>query len=276
MTTTLPSTSWVLLRHSIQRTAKYPDRIHAVSKPEAIRTPPSFACALQALGNGIKAITDMRRQYAFKIQEVEEEVNIQSRKPRSSEDEHSGGTVLKFDIEDPIVLSAHATIELASEALVEHKRFITHNDNGDFLTRDYALYMYREVIDGVDIILTPRSHITPIEVRLRMQKVDVKEDENENEKKKLADAVKEAETDEVVRIVLERNRAEFGRRPMELRQVRATWRAPWIEGQEGYGADSDDSFYSDLETELGREVPRRFRGHSIDGSVRTVKWKTCT
>ncbi|KAH7090497.1 hypothetical protein FB567DRAFT_589891 [Paraphoma chrysanthemicola] len=278
----------------------------------------SFARARQALDNEIKAVTDMRRQYAvcdvktndeneckielrhdlddalvtvvkFKIQEVEEEFlftftplkfttsTMSTTQPNPNPNRayiilrtnyqrlpnHSRGYT--YTSEDPIVLSAHATNELASEALIDHKRFITYNANGDYMTRDYALYMCRDMIDGVDIILTPRSHIPPTEVRLRVQVVDVKEDEKENKK-----------LDEAVRRALNRNRVEFGRGPMELRQVRTTWRGPGNEGQEDHNAESDGEFYSDLEIESGREVPRRFRGHSIDGSVRTLKWNIGT
>jgi hypothetical protein len=89
----------------------------------------------------------------------------------------SGSCIVTSEAEP---LGITTSYELALNLLDRHRKKITSRNNA----ANYALCMWRDTIDGVDIILTSRLGRATMEVRLRITGADVvgeKEQKNEHE-----------------------------------------------------------------------------------------------
>jgi hypothetical protein len=172
---------------------------------------------------------------------------------------------------DPEAILVTASYKSALQALLRYKRHITHGKAGDYMSRDCVLCMCRDTIYGADLVLTPRSHSPPIEIRLRILGVDVGQDEDAMDLSKLCAQSGDGE----LRTPLpEGHDPDIVNTALELRSLKRRWRVDTTNVQkENDNTESNGGYYSDLPTGLGRSLPETFAGHSIDGSVRTLKWK---
>jgi hypothetical protein len=92
---------------------------------------------------------------------------------RSSEGQ-SGPCIVTSEAEP---LGITTSYELALKLVDYHRKKLTSREN----TANYALCLWRDTIDGVDIIRTPRDGKTTMEVRLRIMGADVVDEKERKE-----------------------------------------------------------------------------------------------
>jgi hypothetical protein len=86
----------------------------------------------------------------------------------------SGACIVASEAEP---LGITTSYELALELVDYHRKKMTSRKN----TADYALCLWRDTIDGVDIIRTPRDGKTTMEVRLRIMGADIVDEKDQKE-----------------------------------------------------------------------------------------------